>query len=296
MRPIVIAVANRKGGVGKTTVTIALAHTFQAQFGLPTVVIDTDPQGSASLALVGEDAMSDAIRQIALDHTLFSGILDSPVRDIGKIHREQVSRLSDRPGVPLGLVPITPAFWEQEAAARRKPTLWNPIDGRIAMRFDRMVKTLSGQYQVILIDTPPGQSLLYDKSVRLADRILVPCVPDKMSIWGMDVLHREFLASTRPTASKHILWTQFANNSSWENDAWSEISARGDYFRHFFQLPSQTPSREHDQLLGLPSLVNVPRAVTSVEFASWAHTYPGSVQPTLVRICEDLLREHEDDS
>ena len=49
----VIAFANRKGGVGKSTLTVAIAHALTAEFGPSVCVVDTDPQASATTALAG---------------------------------------------------------------------------------------------------------------------------------------------------------------------------------------------------------------------------------------------------
>jgi cellulose biosynthesis protein BcsQ len=51
----VVCVANRKGGVGKTTTAVLLAQTLQDQSKVRVAVIDVDPQASATLALGGDD-------------------------------------------------------------------------------------------------------------------------------------------------------------------------------------------------------------------------------------------------
>src|SRR3546814_13919376 len=54
----VISTINLKGGVGKTTTTVALAETFSALMGKRVLVIDLDPQTNATLMLIGEDRWS----------------------------------------------------------------------------------------------------------------------------------------------------------------------------------------------------------------------------------------------
>ena len=49
----IVAAVNRKGGVGKTTLVIAIADTIVSEFKSSVVVVDADPQASASIALIG---------------------------------------------------------------------------------------------------------------------------------------------------------------------------------------------------------------------------------------------------
>jgi len=274
---LTIVVANRKGGVGKTTTSVALADTFQAQFGLATVVVDTDPQGSASLALAGQQLMAAQLNEIALDTTLFTAALDAARISVNDFHWAQIGRLTDRPDIPLGLVPITPRYWRQERQARTTRRLWSRVDSLIARRFSRLMTELKTLYNIIVIDTPPGQSLLYDAAVAIADCIVVPCVPDQISIWGMDVLADEMRDQKLPS-SKHVLWTRFVGNSNWQQNAEKAVEDHPE-FSHF---------RIGEQLIGLPNLVNIPHAVTNIDVMRWSQAYPPQVQPALIRICEEL--------
>src|SRR5208337_2100934 len=55
----VIATINLKGGVGKTTTTVAVAEMLSAEFGKKVLVVDLDPQTNATVMLIGEEKWKD---------------------------------------------------------------------------------------------------------------------------------------------------------------------------------------------------------------------------------------------
>ena len=90
---MIIAVANQKGGVGKTTTTINLA-TALAAAGLTVLVVDSDPQGNASTGF----GLDRRTRQASTYEVL-----------LGQIAAEQALRTTRVPG--LMVMPSTPALW-----------------------------------------------------------------------------------------------------------------------------------------------------------------------------------------
>jgi chromosome partitioning protein len=52
--PVVTSIINLKGGVGKTTVTIALAHYLAVEHGQRVLIVDLDPQTNATISLINE--------------------------------------------------------------------------------------------------------------------------------------------------------------------------------------------------------------------------------------------------
>ena len=72
----VISTINLKGGVGKTTTTVALAETLSVENGKRVLVIDLDPQTNATTMLIGEDRWDDLNNKKHTLASLFDDALD----------------------------------------------------------------------------------------------------------------------------------------------------------------------------------------------------------------------------
>src|SRR5262245_12761799 len=99
----VVSTINLKGGVGKTTTTVALAETFSAEFRKNVLVIDIDPQTNATVMLIGEKKWQELNNQ---DHTLaqlFKDALDPDSKkfDLSKTLQKRVSDVSAARSIDL---------------------------------------------------------------------------------------------------------------------------------------------------------------------------------------------------
>src|ERR1043165_34097 len=158
----IVAVANQKGGVGKTTTSINLAASIASR-GYRVLLVDFDPQGNGSSgvgyprdkvelpvydALVGECTLEDVIRPTDIP-TLFiapatTDLVGAEIELIGADHRERF--LAD------ALAPVAP------------------------------------QYQYIVIDCPPSLGLLTLNALVAADGVVVPMQAEYFALEGLSAL------------------------------------------------------------------------------------------------------------
>jgi chromosome partitioning protein len=283
----VVAFCNRKGGVGKTTSTISIADTLQSQFGASVAVVDTDPQASSSLALARDDMLNGSLAAKFLERTLAGNALDGRRIALDDCIRRAVGRLTDRPDVPLSLVPISPAFWRFEIRVRREVAFFATTRTVAVRRFRRLIHELKDQYDFVLIDTAPGVSLLFDHIVRESDYLVVPCVPDEVSVWGLKLLAEELQGMRgRPAPPARILWTQYNPNSAWQEKVRHDLAPLP---FEFFTRTGAGPG-ESSEILGVGQYVGLPSAIANVEPRSWSALYSGQLGANLLRICEDLVK------
>jgi cellulose biosynthesis protein BcsQ len=197
MRGKVIAVANMKGGVGKTTTVVGLAEALAAPqspdtAGAETLVIDLDPQANASLCFAGSTELTKLIKDgHTIDGFLDDVIFNSKDTKFDDCIRRHVSNVRHfgKP-VPVSLLASSSRLRliEREIIFRltrkKKHDLDYMID-KIHDLIEGQLKRSVRRYEYIVIDCPPGISLLTEASLRLADMIIVPTIPDFLSSYGL---------------------------------------------------------------------------------------------------------------
>ena len=158
---ITIAIANQKGGVGKTTTAINIA-TAMAATGWKTLLVDLDPQGNASTGL-GIPAKARAVS--SYDLLLQEATLD------------QAAQRTDVPG--LDIVPAT-----QDLSGAEVELVG--VEDRTARR-DQALSARS-QYDICFIDCPPSLGLLTLNALGAADTLLVPLQCEFFALEGLSQL------------------------------------------------------------------------------------------------------------
>ena len=180
----VVACANTKGGVGKTTVAIALAEATAHIGHASTLVIDLDPQINASITLAGATP-ANQLPWRQENQTIVSYL--SMLRDGNdpnpNILARQVRKLGDCSISYISGDPTITRF-ERQTLARPNQTV-HAASGWFLSAVDRMLDQLRPNYGLIVIDCPPGLSLLCEAVLHRADRIVVPVSPTPLATQGL---------------------------------------------------------------------------------------------------------------
>jgi chromosome partitioning protein len=190
-----IAVANMKGGVGKTTVVVSLAETLAATGaggeGARVLVIDLDAQANASFSLVGDAALLELIASgRTIDAFLEDRFVFNQDRALAAYMCENVGVRCDKPDAGVCLVASSPELRivERElivfSSQNGRPL--EDIAQRIASVIESEVAALKEVFDYILFDCAPGISLLTEACLRASDAVIVPTVPNHISNLGLE--------------------------------------------------------------------------------------------------------------
>jgi chromosome partitioning protein len=152
----VIAFANQKGGVAKTTTTLNLAAAFVEE-GHRVLCVDMDPQGNLT--------MSQGIDPDSLETSMFDVLVhDLPIRDIIRTREVDVACASiDLAGAEIAM--STKIGRERSLA--------------------KALRAIRGDYDFICIDTPPSLGLLTINALTAADKVIVPVQCEYLSMRGL---------------------------------------------------------------------------------------------------------------
>jgi chromosome partitioning protein len=162
--PRVIAVANQKGGVGKTTTAVNLGACL-ADLGYRTLIVDLDPQGNASTGL-GIDNRN--LETSMYDVIMHEASLDDCAEPASIKNLFVAPASLDLAGAEIELV----------AAFSRE------------MRLRRAIEPVLGEYDFVLIDCPPSLGLLTVNGLAAAGEVLVPIQCEYYALEGLGQLLR----------------------------------------------------------------------------------------------------------
>ncbi|MGU3362409.1 ParA family protein [Methylobacterium sp. M6A4_1b] len=216
-----IAVANMKGGVGKTTTVVMLAEALAAD-GASVLVVDLDPQASVSVCLAGETVLAEMIaRGRTLEAYLALKLVSREKPLLAPRIRNQISVTMHRnEPLALALLPAGPYLRLVEREIIYKLTARNfsmrAIDGKLWTIFEDEFVPLAKRYDYILFDCAPGISPMTEVAIRGADLVIVTSIPDYLSTYGLDAFIQTVWGnedrrhdSVVPARQPHVLVTRF---------------------------------------------------------------------------------------
>ena len=162
--PRILAIANRKGGVGKTTTTVNVA-TAMAATGKKVLVVDLDPQGNASTSMgVNKKGTMPSSYEVL----------------IGNVKLSQAMVWTEIPN--FSLIPSSPDLAGAEIELV-------DVDNR-EYRLKQALNREAVNYDYILIDCPPSLSLVTINALVAADAVIVPLQCEFLALEGITDLIR----------------------------------------------------------------------------------------------------------
>ena len=162
---VTLALYNLKGGVGKTAATINLAY-LAAKEGYKTLIWDMDPQGSSSFYLGAKSSGKNESKKL----------LNSEMELLDAVQSSAYENLD-----------IIPA----DLSARHADVLLNEMK-QSKRKISTLLGSLKKEYDVVILDCPPGISFLHDAIFVGVDWILMPNIPTTLSIRSYETVAAYF--------------------------------------------------------------------------------------------------------
>ncbi len=157
----IIAVANQKGGVGKTTTSITLS-TILAKKGKKVILVDADPQGNATSGIGVQEKMEKSVYDILIDDVKVNEILlDSMIKNL-KVCPSNIN--------------LAGAEVELVSMMSREQRLKEKLD------------EIKNDYDYIVIDCPPSLGLITLNAFTAADSVLIPIQCEYYALEGLGQL------------------------------------------------------------------------------------------------------------
>jgi chromosome partitioning protein len=177
-------VMNTKGGVGKSTLVLALAETLSAFHGKNVLVIDSDAQASVSSMLMTvanlHKLQSEGLTMVDF---LVASVLNNQQTEWTRYVVRNVSDVDDARSVYLLPSDMQLTLFEREVSKES-------LHGRMRTVIGGILTEARRVFDVVLIDCPPGLSVLTECWLREADFHISPTKADYVSICGLEVFRR----------------------------------------------------------------------------------------------------------
>jgi chromosome partitioning protein len=222
----VISFINLKGGVGKTTSTVAIAEFLAEEHKKRVLVVDLDPQTNATVTLISEEAWQErdqkgqTLLQLfkdKLEKTSKFDINQAIIKGASSLHGG-IQRLSLLPS-SLGLIEI-----QDQLALIPGGTFYavNPVN---VLKI--VLQPILSDYDYVLIDCPPNMGIITLNGISISTGYVIPVIPDILSTYGIPQILGRIAAFTRTNGAevppKGIIVSKFRAQSKLHNSKLQQL-------------------------------------------------------------------------
>ncbi|PMB19218.1 cobyrinic acid a,c-diamide synthase [Fischerella thermalis CCMEE 5198] len=193
----VIATANMKGGVGKTTLSVNIAACLAKEHGKRVLVLDLDSQISATLSLMSPMEFAKRRKNRKTFRYLIDQIINPEPEQKHTIQDIIISQVCNLPGLNLlpGDIDLYDEFVVSEMLHQQAVTLGEKDFETIWNRFERvllgkLLEPVRKEYDFIILDCAPGYNLLTRSALATSNFYILPAKPEPLSVVGIQLLER----------------------------------------------------------------------------------------------------------
>ena len=266
-----VAIMNTKGGVGKSTIVLAIAETLSTFHGKNVLVIDSDAQASVSSMLMS----IASLRKLQADsRTIVDFLVGSVLRNAPAEWTDfvvgGVSDIDDAKTVYLMPSDMQLTLFEREVSKEA-------LHARLRSAIGGLLSRARIVFDVVLIDCPPGLSVLTECWLREADFHVSPTKPDYISVCGLDVFRRFRLLNPEMGFAENLgVVVNMKDKSSATDDEYHRWLADNAENRCFLQVLPRLNAMQH-------------AARYSNEERSFAAKYPGEIGASIRGLVQEIL-------
>jgi len=234
-------IANQKGGVGKTTTTVALGGLLAA-WGFRTLLVDVDPHGSlTSYFRYDPDSIDDST------YSLFKALAEKKQLDPGEVYCE-----TGTPGLSLMPASVALATLDRQSAK---------LEG-MGLVIKNALKKVENQFDYVLIDCPPLLGVLLINALAACEHLIIPVQTEFLALKGLErMMHtlKMVLRARKAPLAYTIVPTMYDKRTRASIDSLQTL--KQNYYQHLWQdvIPVDTKFREASRA-GIPPALFDPRA------------------------------------
>lgn len=304
----IICVVNRKGGVGKTTLSLALSDALAAETigsvetDAPTVVaVDLDPQASLTAALLfnkKSELQASQLQALSVEGRTIGAAVALRLNQTTKA-APLLTYGRGPSAAPYVLAGNDAAAWDVERRALRRPGASSLIAAT-----QQVLEDLASQFRYVVVDCPPGQTVMAEAALLKADLLLCPTTPDRLALWGLETFQtylRELFEEheRKPPKAFWIVMKHYARAA--KDGPQTDIMAQLDAFRRPRDVVTLLVESGQEGLGGpivvpldaaIAKRLEGPRRLTKVW--PWDAAYKVSTRQALARLMRAVVREVAD--